>query len=177
MITYGQLQLMKGLRGHNCPYCTGGKIEEEKPAQKIAASPAKQYLSPKDESPKFKDKTEVSKKKVSPENCLQTINPNLAKQWHPTKNGSLTPKDVTVFSSNQVWWRCANGHEWKAAVPPETAGRAVSTAITCIEASANRIKYHENRRTVFLINLTKNAHLTGLYTLSLTQLFCIKIAI
>ena len=39
-----------------------------------------------------------SGKKVNDENCLKTLNPALAREWHPTKNGSLTPKDVTVSS-------------------------------------------------------------------------------
>src|SRR5262249_388119 len=34
-------------------------------------------------------------KKVSAENCLLTVNPEVAAEWHPTKNGSLTPADVT----------------------------------------------------------------------------------
>ena len=37
-------------------------------------------------------------------NDLQTTNPNLAAEWHPTKNGSLTPADVTAGSEQIVWW-------------------------------------------------------------------------
>ncbi len=33
---------------------------------------------------------------------LQKINPSLAKQWHPTKNGDLTPKDVTPSSTKSL---------------------------------------------------------------------------
>jgi len=55
-------------------------------------------------------------RKVSNENCLETLNPNLAEQWHPEKNILLTPKDVTVNSSKKVWWKCRNGHEWEASV-------------------------------------------------------------
>jgi len=53
---------------------------------------------------------------VCNDNCLATLNPRLAKQWHPTKNGSLTSKDVTTGSNRKVWWRCNKGHEWKAIV-------------------------------------------------------------
>ena len=45
---------------------------------------------------------------------LATLNPQLAKEWHPTKNGDLTPDQVTVRSGKRVWWLCANGHEWLA---------------------------------------------------------------
>ena len=37
-------------------------------------------------------------------NDLQTINPELAAQWHPTKNGSLKPTQVTIGSIQKVWW-------------------------------------------------------------------------
>ena len=37
-------------------------------------------------------------------NDLQTVNPELAKQWHPTKNGNLKPADVTAYSRKKVWW-------------------------------------------------------------------------
>lgn len=45
-------------------------------------------------------------------NDLQTINPTLAKQWHPSKNGTLTPKDVKAGSSKKVWWIGECGHIW-----------------------------------------------------------------
>lgn len=37
-------------------------------------------------------------------NDLLTVMPNLAKEWHPVKNGKLTPADVCVKSSRKVWW-------------------------------------------------------------------------
>lgn len=37
-------------------------------------------------------------------NDLETTNPELAKQWHPTKNGDLKPADVTAGSGKRVWW-------------------------------------------------------------------------
>ena len=37
-------------------------------------------------------------------NDLQTVNPELAKQWHPTKNGNLTPTQVSSCSDKKVWW-------------------------------------------------------------------------
>jgi len=49
-------------------------------------------------------------------NDLATINPTLAKEWHPTFNGSLTPSNVTASSHKKVWWQCAKGHEWQVKV-------------------------------------------------------------
>jgi len=56
------------------------------------------------------------------DNCLQTVNPNLAKQWHPTKNGKLTPKDISAGSGKRVWWICNKGHEWQTPVAHRNLG-------------------------------------------------------
>ena len=37
-------------------------------------------------------------------NDLATINPELAAQWHPTKNGNLRPTQVTANAKKKVWW-------------------------------------------------------------------------
>lgn len=37
-------------------------------------------------------------------NDLETVHPTLAAQWHPAKNGNLKPCDVSVYSSQKVWW-------------------------------------------------------------------------
>jgi len=39
--------------------------------------------------------------KLTPSYNLQKINPKLAKQWHPVKNGNLTPKDVLPYSQKK----------------------------------------------------------------------------
>ncbi|MBI95257.1 MAG: hypothetical protein CMB94_02860, partial [Flammeovirgaceae bacterium] len=50
---------------------------------------------------------------------LAETHPDIAKEWHPTKNGNLSPKNVTAGSSKNVWWKCPKGndHEWEA--PPK----------------------------------------------------------
>ena len=40
-------------------------------------------------------------------NDLLTKRPALAKQWHPTKNGFLSPKDVTFSCNKKIWWLCS----------------------------------------------------------------------
>lgn len=49
-------------------------------------------------------------------NILADVNPTLAAQWHPTKNGTLRPADVTAGSGMKVWWQCEHGHEWEASI-------------------------------------------------------------
>jgi DNA-directed RNA polymerase subunit RPC12/RpoP len=63
-----------------------------------------------------------SGKAVNNENCLNTVNPALSREWHPTKNGSLTPNDVMPYSSKKVWWICQKGHEWEAAIDSRSNG-------------------------------------------------------
>jgi hypothetical protein len=61
--------------------------------------------------------------KVSQDNCLATKNPDLAKEWHPTKNGEKTPYNVTKSSNQKVWWQCpVCGHEWEAVVANRSVG-------------------------------------------------------
>jgi hypothetical protein len=57
-----------------------------------------------------------SGKVATPSNNLAVKRPDLAAEWHPTKNGDLKPTDVTPGSSKRVWWRCKEGHEWCVAV-------------------------------------------------------------
>jgi len=47
------------------------------------------------------------------------LRPNLAKEWHPTKN-KITPYDVTQFSHKLIWWKCEHGHEWKSEIANRT---------------------------------------------------------
>ena len=57
------------------------------------------------------------------ENNLFNANPNLSKEWHPTKNGTRTPYDVTPNSSLKVWWKGSCGHEWEAQIKSRNNGR------------------------------------------------------
>jgi len=70
---------------------------------------------------------------------LLTDYPDLAAEWHPTRNGNLRPRDVTKGSNKKVWWICANGHEWEASVYNRVKGRG------CPQCYAeNRGKYKEH---------------------------------
>ena len=64
----------------------------------------------------------AGKKAIIGETDLYTKNPVLASQWHPNKNGALTPQDVTTSSNKFVWWICEKGHEWNAMVYDRTNG-------------------------------------------------------
>ncbi len=63
-----------------------------------------------------------SGRRVHITNCLATLYPALATQWHPTKNGKKSPYDVTRGSAYSAWWICPinSAHEWQAAVGNRT---------------------------------------------------------
>ena len=53
-----------------------------------------------------------SHKVLSEVNDLNTTHPEIAKEWHPTKNGKLKPSDVIAGSQRKVWWLCSKGHSF-----------------------------------------------------------------
>lgn len=66
-------------------------------------------------------------------NDLKTINPELAAQWHPTKNGNLKPTQVTANTERKVWWlfsyddtitRKHFDFEWQASILNRNSGRS-----------------------------------------------------
>ena len=48
--------------------------------------------------------------------------PNIAKEWHPTKNNNLKPEDFVKGSNKKVWWKCIKGHEWEKIIVKRTQG-------------------------------------------------------
>ena len=65
-----------------------------------------------------------SGRKIVLSNCLATLKPDLAKEWHPTKNNDLTPKDVGLGSGEKVWWKCdkADDHIWDTKIKYRSKG-------------------------------------------------------
>jgi hypothetical protein len=58
---------------------------------------------------------------VTDDNRLSRCYPEIAEQWHPTKNGDLTADDVSYGMNKKVWWLCREcGHEWEAAIRSRT---------------------------------------------------------
>ena len=72
-------------------------------------------------------------------NCLATLHPDVAAEWHPIKNGALTPHDVTPGSSKRVWWKCAKGsdHEWLASVAIRSNGSGCGVCADRVVVGSN----------------------------------------
>ena len=62
--------------------------------------------------------------KLSEKYNLAIVNPKLAKQWHPSKNGAVTPFDIAPNSHDKAWWVCDKGHEWNTQISNRTRGTA-----------------------------------------------------
>ena len=69
--------------------------------------------------------------------------PEVAKEFHPTKNQPKTAKDITVGSRTEVWWRCSKGHEWPA-TPNSRLGRRKSGKIQGCPYCSGRLPSAEN---------------------------------
>ena len=65
----------------------------------------------------------LGKKVLKGYNDLCSVNPDLAREWHPTKNGDLKPYEVTKGSNKKVWWKCSKEHEWQASICDRSQGR------------------------------------------------------
>ena len=82
-------------------------------------------------------------RRVADSNRLSTNHPELVLEWHPTENGELTPDEVTVGSNRKVWWRCQEGHDWKATIVSRTAGGHGCPYCSGLRVSdANRLSIH-----------------------------------
>lgn len=61
-----------------------------------------------------------NKKLLAGFNDLETCFPEIAREWHPTKNGTLQPCDVVFGTTQKVWWQCTYNHEWEVSVSSRT---------------------------------------------------------
>lgn len=46
-------------------------------------------------------------------NDLETLFPEISREWNTERN-TLKPNQIKAWSSEKVWWRCAENHEWEA---------------------------------------------------------------
>lgn len=72
------------------------------------------FTTPKTVSLEINCQVCVNKQTAPGFNDLATTHPELAAQWHPTKNLPLTPTKVTAGTHTRIHWICEKGHEWEA---------------------------------------------------------------
>lgn len=62
----------------------------------------------------------IGRKAITGVNDVATLYPDLAKQFHPTRNGELKLDRLKESSGKKVWWICEKGHEWEAVINTRT---------------------------------------------------------
>lgn len=63
-------------------------------------------------------------------NDLQTVRPDIAAEWHPTKNGDVTPDQIFPGSKGKRYWLCQKcGYEWEA--EPQYRTKEKGTGCPC----------------------------------------------
>ncbi len=62
-------------------------------------------------------------KAISGKTDLQTVNPELAKEFDKEKNGDIKINEITSKSTIKYWWKCEAGHNWQASVANRSKGR------------------------------------------------------
>ncbi|WP_371095115.1 zinc-ribbon domain-containing protein [Streptomyces sanglieri] len=67
-------------------------------------------------------------------NDLETLHPRIAAEWHPERNGGLSPKDVVPGSQRKVWWRASCGHQWCTSVSVRSRGSGCPACSTTSES-------------------------------------------
>ena len=72
-------------------------------------------------------------------NDLETHFPDLAREWHPTKNQSVRPSQVLHGSNTKYWWICESGHEFDT-----TVSRRTKRGVGCRVCSGNEVRKGSN---------------------------------
>lgn len=86
------------------------------------------------------------------ENSLLTVRPDLAKEWHPNKNGIKTPDQFTASSSEKIWWKCSVcGYEWEATINHRAKGRG------CKECNEKSTSFSEQAVYYYMKQVFANA--------------------
>ena len=92
--------------------------------------------------------------------------PNESKEWHPTRNGTLTPNMFSWGSSEKVWWLCTKGHEWQMPINERSQGNG------CPYCSNHRVWYGYNDLQTQNPTLSKEWHPNKNLPLSPSDVLC-----
>ncbi len=53
-------------------------------------------------------------------NSLESVYPDIAREWDYKKNKPLTPNQFYCTSSRKVWWKCEKGHSYESTISHRT---------------------------------------------------------
>jgi hypothetical protein len=94
-------------------------------------------------------------------NCFSLLKtyPDIAKEWHPTKNKELESKGITSDTISAkggcrvIWWLCRKGHEWSSRIADRT--RSDCRKLTCYDCNGST-SFGERRITDILLEMKVN---------------------
>ena len=96
--------------------------------------------------------------------------PLLVLEWHPTKNGNLTPDDCLHKSGKKVWWQCKHGHEWEATIDSRNSSQRKSNcpyySSTRKKVSSFKIRCNKGILVAIPLMLTLSRNLSSFLTVS-----------
>ncbi len=107
------------------------------------------------------DRTRRGKSECPYCKSLSIVRPDIAKFWHPVKNGTLTPLEVTPHSRKVVKWQCIDNptHEWEKAVNLQTlAGKCSMCTGWPLEKYQLLLK---DNRDIMSMSLPERYHILG----------------
>ncbi len=136
-------------QGRKCGICSGHEVSETTSLAYLCPKYAKEWISSEHnltpyQVPRFSNEsvnwqcsvcdykwtTDVSARKqcprccgkiVSDKNRLSILFPDIASEFHPTKNGNLTSDDFSFASEKKIWWLCGEcGNEWDGKISERT---------------------------------------------------------
>lgn len=92
-------------------------------------------------------------------NDFATLRPEVALEWHPTKNEKLLPTEVTLHSNRKIWWICSTcGTEWQTSVHNRAIGHS------CPKCRVEKQKQNANQN-----RLKKNGSLADTHPLLISE--------
>lgn len=147
-------QMQLRMKGTNCPVCSGRQVEPGKSLGSLHPAIASQlhpelsavdpltihpgsnkrlwwrcsagheFQAPVVSRVRYQAYAKCQGRQASDTNNLQVTHPEVAADWHPTKNGELRPSDVVAGSGKRVWWLCRTcTAEWVTRPQLRTRGK------------------------------------------------------
>jgi transposase-like protein len=100
-------------RGAGCPPCGRSAAAQAMRGRKLPRGPKRQVT----------QERKTSNTVPQPGASFAERFPEIAAEWHPRRNGELTPDKVAYASNKRAWWLCPRcGNEWDAIIQSRGKG-------------------------------------------------------
>lgn len=174
----------RAIDGHGCPYCSGQRVLREDSFAAKYPELVKEWHSSKNKgldpflfapgsnrkvwwccSNNHEWQAQIRHRVSRRTGCgicakinksLAIREPQIANQWHPTRNKDITPYDVVPSSTVKIWWICLDNptHEWQSSVTSKVRSK------TSCPICSNKKKVRHPTLDIFSPELSKQWHPT-----------------